>query len=252
MLEWAAPLPARLDTAALDYLARTIVDSVQHLVPTSERERQWVGRVAFAVHLVSIGSRDIAIFGDVRQVGERSAALADIGDRVEALWPRSIHVRIRDRVRPGKSLRSRLGSVLNDAVRVDTLAVVEGVVAFRPECVAEIPATEADDAPVETPETPYFEFQVEKQASPYSGNPRPLHPDMLRSANIEGEVLAQFVVDTTGRADMTTFKVLKSSHDLFTNAVRSTLPNMRFYPAEIGGRKVKQLVQMPFQFTLTR
>jgi protein TonB len=75
---------------------------------------------------------------------------------------------------------------------------------------------------------------------------------MLRSANVEGEVLAQFVVDTTGRADMSTFKILKSSHDLFTNSVRNVLPNMRFYAAEIGGRKVKQLVQMPFQFTLTK
>ena len=49
-----------------------------------------------------------------------------------------------------------------------------------------------------------------------------------------------------------TVTVLKSSHDLFTNSVRSALSNMRFYPAEIGGRKVKQLVQQPFNFTLTR
>jgi periplasmic protein TonB len=106
-------------------------------------------------------------------------------------------------------------------------------------------------APVNTDQA-YFEFQVEKQVAPASGNPGPRYPDMLRSANVEGEVLAQFVVDTTGRADMGTFKILKSSHDLFTNSVRSVLPNMRFYAAEIGGRKVKQLVQMPFQFTLTK
>jgi periplasmic protein TonB len=98
----------------------------------------------------------------------------------------------------------------------------------------------------------YFEFQVEKQVSPFPGNPAPRYPDMLRSANVEGEVLAQFVVDTTGRADMKEFKVLKSTHDLFTNAVRSALPNMKFYPAEVGGKKVKQLVQMPFQFNLTK
>jgi protein TonB len=98
----------------------------------------------------------------------------------------------------------------------------------------------------------YFEFQVEKQVSSYPGNPAPRYPDMLRSANVEGEVLAQFVVDTTGRADMSTFKVLKATHDLFTNAVRSSLPQMKFYPAEVGGKKVKQLVQMPFQFSLTK
>ena len=27
---------------------------------------------------------------------------------------------------------------------------------------------------------------------------------------------------------------------------------MKFYPAEVGGQKVKQLVQMPFQFNLTK
>ncbi len=98
----------------------------------------------------------------------------------------------------------------------------------------------------------YFEFQVEKQVQPYPNNSAPRYPDMLRSANVEGEVLAQFTVDTTGRADMATFKVLKSTHDLFTNAVKAALPNMKFYPAEVGGRKVKQLVQMPFQFALTK
>jgi periplasmic protein TonB len=106
-------------------------------------------------------------------------------------------------------------------------------------------------APINDNQT-YFEFQVEKQVSPYPGNPAPRYPDMLRSANVEGEVLAQFVVDTTGRADMSQFKVLKSTHDLFTNAVKASLPNMKFYPAEVGGRKVKQLVQMPFQFNLTK
>lgn len=98
----------------------------------------------------------------------------------------------------------------------------------------------------------YFEFQVEKQVSPYPGNSPPRYPDMLRSANVEGEVLAQFVVDTAGRAEMSTFKILKSTHDLFTNAVKSALPNMKFYPAEVGGKHVKQLVQMPFQFNLTK
>ena len=98
----------------------------------------------------------------------------------------------------------------------------------------------------------FYDFQVEKQVAPSPGNPGPRYPDMLRSANVEGEVLVQFVVDTTGRVENGSIKILKSSHDLFTNSVRSALTNMRFYPAEIGGRKVKQLVQQPFNFTLTR
>lgn len=98
----------------------------------------------------------------------------------------------------------------------------------------------------------YFEFQVEKQVSQIPGSMNLRYPDMLRSANVEGEVLAQFVVDTTGRVERGSIKILKTSHELFTSAVQSALPGARYYPAEIGGRKVKQLVQQPFNFTLTK
>ena len=98
---------------------------------------------------------------------------------------------------------------------------------------------------------PYFEFQVEKQALPRDDNP-PKYPEILRTGNVEGEVLAQFVVDTTGRVDMSTFKVLKSTNELFTQSVRSALTSSRYYAAEVGGRKVKQLVQRPFKFQLTK
>jgi protein TonB len=98
----------------------------------------------------------------------------------------------------------------------------------------------------------YFEFQVEKPVVQAPNSATPRYPDILRQAGVEGEVMAQFVVDTTGRADPSTFKVLKSSHDLFANAVKQALPNMRFIPAEVGGRKVKQLVQQPFGFAIQR
>jgi len=98
----------------------------------------------------------------------------------------------------------------------------------------------------------FFEFQVDKAVSPRPGNAAPRYPDMLRDAKVEGEVLTQFVVDETGAPDMSTFRVLKSSHELFTATVQAALPNERFYPAELKGRKVKQLVQMPFQFSLTK
>ena len=65
-------------------------------------------------------------------------------------------------------------------------------------------------------------------------------------------VLATFVVDTTGRADPSSFKVLRATHQLFEKAVRDALPRMRFIPAEVGGKKVKQLVQQPFSFAIVK
>jgi len=111
---------------------------------------------------------------------------------------------------------------------------------------------EGGKAPVPQGDQPYFDFQVEKPVVAAPGSAGPAYPDMLRSAGIEGQVLAQFVVDTMGRADMGTFKALKSDNDLFTTAVKNALARMRFLPAEVGGRKVKQLVQQPFQFSLNR
>ena len=111
---------------------------------------------------------------------------------------------------------------------------------------------EGGKGPVPQGDQPYFDFQVEKPVVMAPGSQGPSYPDMLRSAGIEGQVLAQFVVDTTGKADMSTFKALKSDNDLFTTAVKNALQRARFLPAEVGGRKVKQLVQQPFQFSLNR
>lgn len=98
----------------------------------------------------------------------------------------------------------------------------------------------------------FFDFQVEKPVAPVPGTGNPRYPDILRSSSIEGEVLAQFVVDTTGRVEVSSFKVIRTSHELFSASVRQALPNMRFLPAEVGGRKVKQLVQQPFVFALQK
>jgi len=105
--------------------------------------------------------------------------------------------------------------------------------------------------PVDLNQT-YFDFQVEKPVVQVPGTASPRYPEVLRSSGVEGEVSAQFVVNEEGRADASTLKILKSSNDLFSSAVRNALPNMRFYAAEVGGKKVKQLVQQTFQFRLDR
>jgi TonB family protein len=94
----------------------------------------------------------------------------------------------------------------------------------------------------------YIDFQIEKPAMPVAGNPTPRYPDALVQQRVSGEVLAQFVVDTTGRADLSTFKVLKATNPQFVEAVRSVLGSWKFTPAEVGRHTVKQLLQMPFAF----
>ncbi|HWL39837.1 MAG TPA: energy transducer TonB [Gemmatimonadaceae bacterium] len=99
---------------------------------------------------------------------------------------------------------------------------------------------------------PFVAGQVERQASLRSGSAAPVYPNVLRSAGVEGEVLVSFVVGANGRAEPATVRVMRSDNALFEAAVRRALAAMRFDAAEIGGRKVRQLVQMPFVFRLNR
>ena len=115
------------------------------------------------------------------------------------------------------------------------------------------PITPNNGKPVSIPSTtPFFEFQVERAVAMRAGFVGPLYPKRLRDAKVEGTVLAQFVVDTTGTPEPNTFKVLQSSNRLFAEAVRDALAQMQFTPALVGGRPVKQLLQQPFMFALRK
>ena len=97
----------------------------------------------------------------------------------------------------------------------------------------------------------YDFYEVESQASAIPGA-APEYPAALRSAGIEGEVLAQFIVDQNGLAEPGSLRIVSASNELFANSVRRALPRMRFTPARLGGRAVPQMVQQTFVFRLNR
>ena len=97
-----------------------------------------------------------------------------------------------------------------------------------------------------------FDFQTERPAMPVANTKGPEYPAELRTARTEGSVLIQVVVDENGQPMMGSFKVLKSDHALFSEAVKTALAATQFTPAKVGGKSVRQLVQLPFQFSLSR
>ena len=98
----------------------------------------------------------------------------------------------------------------------------------------------------------YTASQVDEPVVAMPGSPGPRYPEMFRAAGVQGEVVATFVVDTTGRADPASFMILRETDAVFGSAVRNALSAMRFIPAKAGGRKVKQQVQQPFVFTIVK
>jgi TonB family protein len=96
----------------------------------------------------------------------------------------------------------------------------------------------------------YFEFTVTRQATEAERTQRPRYPDILRSAGLEGVVVAQFVVHNDGTVDTGSLKVLRATHALFEASVRTALPEMRFTPAMVQGRAVRQLIEQTFEFNM--
>jgi protein TonB len=80
----------------------------------------------------------------------------------------------------------------------------------------------------------------------------PEFPTSLRERGVNGRVSVQFVVDTLGRAEMSGLRVVEATDPLFARSVRAVLGRYRFSPGEVGGQKVRTLVQLPFDFTLVR
>lgn len=80
--------------------------------------------------------------------------------------------------------------------------------------------------------------------------PRPEYPILLRDAGITGRVLLQAVIDTTGRVDPASVKVVQSPNPAFDNSSRRWILQALFRPARIRGRAVRVLVNMPLDFSV--
>lgn len=81
---------------------------------------------------------------------------------------------------------------------------------------------------------------VTKVPEPIKMEPRAFRPpypqDLLKKGKAEIQVTV--VVDTLGKPQMATFKVVKSTHAWLVNSALNALAKWKFRPAEISGCKV--------------
>lgn len=96
----------------------------------------------------------------------------------------------------------------------------------------------------------YTQDVVEKAVMPYSDNPRPRYPLFLEERRVEDAFDVLFVVDSTGRVEERTIRVLGRTERLLVEAVRYALKRSRYFPAEVAGRPVPQLVEQRFIFRI--
>jgi protein TonB len=93
-------------------------------------------------------------------------------------------------------------------------------------------------------------IDVDTAVTRYPGSAAPAYPVTMLHQGVQGSVATRYVVDTTGFADSSSLTILRTTHPDFADAVRAALPYMRFIPAKLGPRRVRQLVEQEFTFRI--
>ena len=100
------------------------------------------------------------------------------------------------------------------------------------------------------PDTAFSVLEVDRIVERYESSAAPIYPRDLMAIGAEGLVDAIYVVDTAGRVDTTTIRVMHSDDPRFTESVRTALGQTRFRPALRAGKTVRQLVEQKFRFKI--
>jgi TonB family protein len=79
----------------------------------------------------------------------------------------------------------------------------------------------------------------------------PRYPVGLRGEGVAGQLMAAFVIDSTGRVEFSSITFVESAHADFHKSVCDFLRDARFVPPRSDGVPQRTLVFMPFRFWLS-
>lgn len=111
---------------------------------------------------------------------------------------------------------------------------------------AKAPITYGDCAEAERRLAADPDMTVDKVPAPLAMKPAPFQKVPPGAWNRDGSAVikVEVMVDTTGRADMRTFKPVEVSHAWFTQNLKTVMPGWRFSPATVAGCKVRRVYRL--------
>src|SRR5437899_3678880 len=96
----------------------------------------------------------------------------------------------------------------------------------------------------------YAEALVEERPELLSAPP-PIYPQLLRQAGIQGRVMLHAIVDTTGRVEPASVRIIKSPSPAFDQPTKDWVLKALFRPARLHGRGVRVFINLPVDYSLT-
>ncbi|MDH5643633.1 MAG: energy transducer TonB, partial [Gemmatimonadota bacterium] len=96
----------------------------------------------------------------------------------------------------------------------------------------------------------FSSMSVDQVPTRISGPP-PRYPEMLRQAGMEGWVLLEFVVDTSGAVEPGSVQIVESSNRAFDRPALDMIERSRFSPGRVRGHPVRTMVRQRVGFSLT-
>jgi len=95
----------------------------------------------------------------------------------------------------------------------------------------------------------YAEAAVDEPAAIVSAPPLE-YPPALRHAGLQGRVTVQAVIDTLGRAEPASLKIIARPNTAFDQSARAYVLHAVFRPARIKGRAVRVLIRVPVDYRI--
>jgi protein TonB len=76
----------------------------------------------------------------------------------------------------------------------------------------------------------------------------PQYPEHLREGGVSGEVQLEYIIQSTGRVEPTSIRIIASDHQAFSQSVVEAVLQARFTPARRTGQPVAVLVRQTIRF----
>jgi protein TonB len=154
---------------------------------------------------------------------------------------------------PAGPSRAPFGGPVVEIPTIPPISVTQGALPI-PSLPGTSIATPGPGGPIGLPatggDTVAVDVSVVDEAPELLSAPPPVYPSLLRLAGISGKVLVEAVVDTAGRVEPNSARVVDATDPAFGASALASMRRALFRPARMYGKPVRVLVRLPVMFAL--